>query len=278
MAINSSIEWTEASWNPTTGCSKVSSGCKNCYAEKLSKRLNAMGVEKYKNNFRFTEQPQDLELPLTWKKPRKVFVNSMSDLFHENVRMEYVGSCFNTMLNGSHHVYQILTKRPEAMADFSRLFEDYFGDAIPPHIWMGTSVEDADFKWRIDALRQVKCHTRFLSMEPLLGHVGKLNLAGIDWVIIGGESGPDFRPVSKEWITDIIRQCKRQRVAVFFKQWGGFRPKSGGRKLDGRTYDQYPEIGNVENALREAEYDEKEFARFSRLKMRQKTRQVLECN
>lgn len=276
MATNSSIEWTEASWNPTTGCSKISLGCKNCYAEKLSKRLNAMGVQKYKNNFKFTEQPQDLELPLTWKKPKKVFVNSMSDLFHENIRMEYVGSCFNTMLKGNHHVYQILTKRPETMSDFSKLFENYFGDIIPPHIWMGTSVENADFKWRIDALRQVKCHTRFLSIEPLLGHMGKLNLTDIDWVIIGGESGANFRPVSKEWIVDIIKQCKRQKVAVFFKQWGGFRPKSGGRKLDGKTYDQYPKIQNVENALKEVEYDEKEFSKFSKLKIKHKTRQILE--
>jgi len=276
MATNSSIEWTEASWNPTTGCSKISLGCKNCYAEKLSKRLNAMGVQKYKNNFKFTEQPQDLELPLTWKKPKKVFVNSMSDLFHENVRMEYVGSCFNTMLKGNHHVYQILTKRPETMADFSKLFKNYFGDIIPPHIWMGTSVENADFKWRIDALRQVKCHTRFLSIEPLLGYMGKLDLTDVDWVIIGGESGANFRPVSKEWITDIIKQCKKQRVAVFFKQWGGFRPKSGGRKLDGKTYDQYPKIQNVENVLKEVEYDEKEFAKFSKLKIKQKTHQILE--
>ena len=276
MATNSSIEWTEASWNPTTGCSKISLGCKNCYAEKLSKRLNAMGVQKYKNNFKFTEQPQDLELPLTWKKPKKVFVNSMSDLFHENIRMEYVGSCFNTMLKGNHHVYQILTKRPETMSDFSKLFENYFGDIIPPHIWMGTSVENADFKWRIDALRQVKCHTRFLSIEPLLGHMGKLDLTDIDWVIIGGESGANFRPVSKEWIVDIIKQCKRQKVAVFFKQWGGFRPKSGGRKLDGKTYDQYPKIQNVENALKEVEYDEKEFSKFSKLKIKHKTRQILE--
>jgi len=200
----------------------------------------------------------------------------MSDLFHENVRMEYVGSCFNTMLKGNHHVYQILTKRPETMADFSKLFKNYFGDVIPPHIWMGTSVENADFKWRIDALRQVKCYTRFLSIEPLLGHMGKLDLTDIDWVIIGGESGANFRPVNKEWITDIIKQCKKQSVAIFFKQWGGLRPKSGGRTLDGKTYDQYPKIQNVENVLKEVEYDEKEFAKFSKLKIKQKTRQILE--
>lgn len=277
MATNSSIEWTEATWNPTTGCSKISLGCKNCYAEKLSKRLNAMGVKKYKNNFKFTEQPQDLELPLTWKKPKKIFVNSMSDLFHENARMEYVGSCFNTMLKGNHHVYQILTKRPDVMSDFSNFFEKYFGDIIPPHIWMGTSVENEDFKWRIDALRQVKCHTRFLSIEPLLGHMGKLDLSDIDWVIIGGESGAKFRPVKKEWIVDIIKQCKKQKVAVFFKQWGGFRPKSGGRELDGKTYDQYPKIASIENVLKEVEYNEKEFAKFSKLKIKQKKAPLLEA-
>lgn len=194
----------------------------------------------------------------------------MSDLFHENSRMEFIGSCFNTMLKGDHHVYQVLTKRPDTMADFSNFFENYFGDMIPSHIWMGTSVENADFRWRIDALRQVKCHTRFLSIEPLLGPMGKLNLTDIDWVIIGGESGHHYREVRKEWIVDIIKQCKQQKVAVFFKQWGGFRPKSGGRLLDGRTYDQYPKISKVENILKEVEYDEKEFAKFCELKIKTK--------
>ena len=276
MSNGSSIEWTEATWNPTTGCTKISSGCKNCYAERLSKRLYAMGVKKYKNNFKFTEQPQDLDLPLTWKKPKKVFVNSMSDLFHENSRMEYIGKCFDVMLKGNHHVYQILTKRPETMAEFSVLFSEYFGDLIPSHIWMGTSIENEDFKWRIDVLRQVKCHTRFLSIEPLFGPMGELDLADIDWVIIGGESGPNFRSIKKEWIVEIIKQCKKQKVAVFFKQWGGFRPKSGGRLLNGRTYDQYPKIPSVENILKEVEYNEKEFAKFcnSKIKTKQKSHLV----
>ncbi len=235
-----------------------------------------MGVKKYKNIFKFTEQPQDLELPLTWKKPKKIFVNSMSDLFHEDARMEFVGSCFDTMLKGDHHVYQVLSKRPDVMADFSNMFKKYFADIIPPHIWMGTSVENEDYKWRIDALRQVQCHTMFLSIEPLLGHMGKLNLSNIDWVIIGGESGAHFRPVEKEWIVDIIKQCKKQKVAVFFKQWGGFRPKSGGRTLNGKTFDQYPKIPHIENALKEITYDEKEFTTFSRHIIKQKTRQLLE--
>ena len=275
MSNGSSIEWTEATWNPTTGCSKISSGCKNCYAEKLSKRLNAMGVKKYKNDFQFTEQPQDLELPLTWKKSKKVFVNSMSDLFHEEARMEYIGNCFNTMLKADHHFYQVLTKRPETMAEFSIIFENYFGDIIPPHIWMGTSVENEEVSWRIDALRQVKCHTRFLSVEPLFGSMGKMDLTDIDWVIIGGESGAKFRPVKKEWILDVIKQCKKQKVAVFFKQWGGFRPKAGGREINGKTYDQYPKISNVESVLNQVVYDEKAFAKFSKRKTKQKMHQVV---
>ena len=275
MANNSSIEWTEATWNPTTGCSKISSGCKNCYAEKLSKRLMLMGVKKYKNNFEFTEQPQDLELPLTWKKSKRIFVNSMSDLFHEGARMEYIGSCFNTMLKANHHHYQILTKRPETMAEFSIIFKNYFGDIIPPHIWMGTSVENEDVNWRIDALRQVKCHTRFLSIEPLLGSMGKMDLKGIDWVIVGGESGANFRQVKKEWIVDVIKQCNKQKVPVFFKQWGGFRPKTGGRKINGRTYDQYPKIPQIESILDAVEYNDKEFAKFSKHKIKQKIHQMI---
>lgn len=275
MATNSSIEWTEATWNPTTGCSKISTGCKNCYAEKLSKRLKAMGLKKYKNNFEFTEHPQDLNLPLTWKKPKKVFVNSMSDLFHEHSRMEFIGSCFDVMLKANHHVYQILTKRPDTMADFSKFFKNYFGDTIPPHLWMGTSVENEDFQWRIDALREVKCHTRFLSIEPLLGSMGKMDLSNIDWVIIGGESGSNFRPVKKEWIVDVIKQCKKQKVAVFFKQWGGFRPKSGGRTLNGKIYDQYPNVQSVDTILNEVDYTEKEFAKFCNKKIKAKQKKTI---
>ena len=275
MSNSSSIEWTESTWNPSTGCSKISPGCKNCYAEKMSKRLNLMGVKKYRNNFKFTEHYQDLKLPLTWKKPKKVFVNSMSDLFHENSRMEFIGSCFDVMLKANQHVYQILTKRPDTMADFSKFFENYFGDIIPPHLWMGTSVENEDFKWRIDALREVKCHTRFLSVEPLLGPMGKLNLSHIDWVIIGGESGAKFRPVKGEWIMDIIKQCKKQKVAVFFKQWGGFRPKSGGRTINGKTYDQYPVTSSVDTVLNEVNYDEKEFAKLCNRKTRAKQRKTM---
>lgn len=260
MANNSAIEWTESTWNPTTGCDKISPGCKNCYAEKLSKRLNAMGVKKYKNNFKFTEQPNDLELPLTWKKSKKIFVNSMSDLFHENSRMEFIANCFNTMIKADWHMYQVLTKRSHIMIEFSELFESYFGSKIPPHIWMGVSVENEDHVWRIDELRKVRCKTRFLSIEPLIGSVGKINLKGIDWVIIGGESGPRYREVKKEWILDIIKQCKKQKVSVFFKQWGGVRPKSKGRIIDGRTYSEYPKVKEIKNMLKDIEFDEKSFA------------------
>ena len=249
MANNSSIEWTEATWNPTTGCTKISSGCKNCYASTLSKRLKVMGIKKYKNEFEYTEHPQDLELPLTWKKPRKIFVNSMSDLFHQKSKMEFVGKCFHVMMQANWHTYQVLTKRPTKMAEFSVLFNKYFGHDIPQHIWMGTSVENRDNVRRIDELRKVKCNIRFISFEPLIESVGEINLDGIDWAIIGGESGYGFRPVKKEWIMEIIRQCKKQKVSVFFKQWGGIRPKSGGPLINGRTYDEYPQVKKITNLI-----------------------------
>jgi len=275
LANTSSIEWTEATWNPTTGCTKISSGCKNCYAEKLSKRLMLMGVKKYRNNFEFTEHPTELELPFTWKKPKRIFVNSMSDLFHEKSRMEFVASCFNVMLKVDRHQYQVLTKRAEKMKEFSYLFEEFYGDIIPAHIWMGVSVENEESSWRIDELRKTKCRIKFLSIEPLIGEVGKLNLKHIDWVIIGGESGPRFRTVQKEWILDIINQCKRQKVAVFFKQWGGFRPKSGGRTINGKTYDQYPKITKCENILKEVAYSEKEFSDFHKRRIKLKPKSTI---
>lgn len=240
MAIGSAIEWTEATWNPTTGCTKISPGCKNCYAETLSKRLKAMGQEKYKNGFRFTEHPDDIDLPLSWKKSKKIFVNSMSDLFHEKSDFEFTLRCFSTMLEADWHTYQVLTKRPQKMAEFSKLFKDKCGQSIPSHIWMGTSIENGNYISRIDELRKVDCNVRFISFEPLIGPVGTIDLTGIHWAIIGGESGYNYRPVQKEWITEIIKQCKKQKVAVFFKQWGGIRPKSGGREINGRTYDEYP--------------------------------------
>lgn len=242
MAIGSAIEWTEATWNPTTGCTKISPGCKNCYAEILTRRLKAMGQEKYKNGFQFAEHPDDINLPITWKKPKKIFVNSMSDLFHEKSNFQFTTRCFLTMLEANWHTYQVLTKRPRKMAEFSKLFKHQFGQKIPNHIWMGTSIENIDYVSRVDDLRKVECTVRFISFEPLIGPIGTIDLTGIHWAIIGGESGYNHRPVQKEWITEIIKQCKKQKVAVFFKQWGGIRPKSGGREINGRTYDEYPKI------------------------------------
>lgn len=240
MAVGSSIEWTEATWNPTTGCSKVSPGCANCYAETLAKRLHAMRMPKYSNGFTYTEHESAVNIPLTWKKPRRIFVNSMSDLFHENATHEFMARCFEVMLRANWHTYQILTKRPHRMADYSRQFEELHGRVIPGHIWLGTSIENADLLFRMDELRMVRCKIRFISFEPLLGPVGSMNLDDIHWVIIGGESGTGYRPVKKEWILDIISQCQRQDVPVFFKQWGGPRPKSGGRRIDGKVYSKYP--------------------------------------
>lgn len=239
LGLGSAIEWTEATWNPTTGCTKISSGCKNCYAATLSRRLKAMGLDKYKNEFKFTEHEDDLELPLQWKSKKKIFVNSMSDLFHEESSMAFVARCFDIMIKANWHTYQVLTKRPKKMTEFSEMFAKVFGN-IPNHIWMGTTVENKDNAWRIDELRKVKSEIRFISFEPLIGSVGEIDLSGIHWAIIGGESGYGYRPVKKEWVMEIIKQCKTQNVAVFFKQWGGIRPKSGGRMINGRTYDEYP--------------------------------------
>lgn len=236
------IEWTEATWNPTTGCTKISSGCKNCYAATLTKRLKAMGIKKYSNDFHLTQHENEIDLPLHWKKPRKIFVNSMSDLFHEDVEMEFIDQCFHTMLQAKWHIYQILTKRPQKMLEFSEWFYKRHGVNIPRHIWMGVSVEDNSTVWRIKELRQVLCSMRFISFEPLLEEINKVNLHKIDWAIIGGESGHGYRPVDGKWIQSLINQCTSQHISVFFKQWGGPRPKSGGRIIGGRTYDQFPDI------------------------------------
>lgn len=246
MANGSKIEWTESTWNPTTGCTKISEGCKNCYAERMSRRLKLMGVKKYEKNFKFSQHKNELELPLRWKKPRKIFVNSMSDLFHEESDFTFVAKCFKVMTTARHHIYQILTKRPEKMLEYSKMHERFFGKKIEDHIWLGTSVENRRNIHRIDSLRKIDCPIKFISFEPLIGSVGNVNLSGIQWVIIGGESGPNFRPVKEFWIQDIITQCEEQNVKIFFKQWGGIRPKSGGRVINGKTYDEYPLRGKKE--------------------------------
>ena len=232
----SSIEWTEMTWNPTTGCSKLSAGCKFCYAEIMSKRLQAMGIEKYKDNFEVKMHKDSLQIPYTWKKPKVVFVNSMSDLFHPEVSLPFIKKVFEVMNENPQHIFQVLTKRAE------RLFEIHKELNWTENIWMGVSVENDKVKSRIDFLRKTNAKTKFLSCEPLLGSLEKMNLNKIDWVIVGGESGRTPRPMEKEWVLDIQRQCKEKDVLFFFKQWGGKNKKLSGRLLNGKTYDEMPEI------------------------------------
>jgi protein gp37 len=234
MAQSSSIEWTEATWNPVTGCTKISPGCKHCYAERLSMRLQAMGQRNYTNGFKLTLHENMLELPLRWKTPQVIFVNSMSDLFHKDVPVDFILRVFDVMQQANWHRYQILTKRSNRLLRLSALLP--WG----PHIWMGVSVENMDYKYRIDHLRETNARVKFLSLEPLLGPLPNLNLDGVDWVIVGGESGPGARVMLKPWVVDIRDQCYTAGVPFFFKQWGGVNKKRAGRMLDGRTYDQMP--------------------------------------
>jgi len=234
MAAKSSIEWTESTWNPLTGCTKVSPGCKHCYAERMAKRLQAMGQPNYANGFRLTLHEEVLELPLRWKKPQMIFVNSMSDLFHKQVPIDFIQRAFGVMRQADWHLFQVLTKRSERLLELDPLLQ------WPENVWMGVSVELADYAWRIDHLRNTHARTKFLSLEPLLGPLPDLGLQGIDWVIVGGESGPGARPMEREWVVDIRRQCQRARVPFFFKQWGGVHKSKAGRELDGRTWDQLP--------------------------------------
>ena len=234
MAINSPIEWTEATWNPVTGCNKISPGCKNCYAERMSRRLKAMGQSNYKNGFKLTLQPQMLRLPLQWKKPQTIFVNSMSDLFHKNVPVEYIQDVFDVMKRAHWHRFQVLTKRADRLEEVAPVLE------WTPNIWMGVSVESQKYVSRIDHLRRTAAKTKFLSLEPLLGPLHDLDLSGIDWAIVGGESGFGARPMLVDWVTDIRQQCQEANVSFFFKQWGGVWKKKTGRTLEGRTWDEMP--------------------------------------
>ncbi len=236
MATNSSIEWTDATWNPVTGCSKISPGCKHCYAERMANRLQAMGQANYRNGFDVTLQPQMLELPLRWKTPKRIFVNSMSDLFHLDVSLSYIKQVFDVMRRAPWHQFQVLTKRAERIEELSAELD------WAPNIWMGVSVENKKYACRIDHLRKTGARVKFLSIEPLIGPVGKMDLRGIDWVIVGGESGPGARPMDAEWVTGIRDQCQRANVAFFFKQWGGVFKKKTGRELEGRTWDEMPEL------------------------------------
>lgn len=232
----SSIEWTDMTWNPTTGCSKISAGCKNCYAEVMTRRLQAMGVEKYDQGFSIRTHEKDLELPYQWKKPRVVFVNSMSDLFHKKVPVSFIQKVFQVMRDNPQHVFQVLTKRSDLLLQYDR--EGLLDWSY--NIWMGVSVEDEKVIHRIDDLRNTKARTKFLSCEPLIGPLPNMNLKGIDWVIVGGESGRKPRPMQSEWVFEIKRQCQTAKVAFFFKQWGGTNKKKAGRLLDGKTWDEMP--------------------------------------
>ena len=234
MALGSSIEWTTSTWNPVTGCTKISSGCKNCYAERMALRLQAMGQRNYVNGFKVTTHEQSLELPLKWKKPQTIFVNSMSDLFHPEVPTEFITKVFNIMQVAYWHRYQVLTKRS------ARLLEICSSLPWPDNVWMGVTVENSECLSRINDLRNTPAKTRFLSLEPLLGPLPGLNLKNIDWVIVGGESGPGARPMKKEWAIAICNQCKSDKVPFFFKQWGGVHKKLAGRKLEGRFWNEMP--------------------------------------
>jgi protein gp37 len=234
MATNSEIEWTDATWNPVTGCTKISPGCKHCYAERMANRLQAMGQANYRNGFELTLQPQMLDLPLSWKTPKRIFVNSMSDLFHADVPTSFIKQVFEVMRNAHWHQYQVLTKRPERVLALNSELH------WVPQIWMGVSVESTKYAYRIDHLRQTDAHVKFLSLEPLLGALPNLNLEGIDWAIVGGESGPGARPIDPEWVIDLRDQCSEARVPFFFKQWGGIHKKKTGRTLEGRTWDEMP--------------------------------------
>ena len=236
MALKSEIEWTNSTWNPITGCTKISAGCKHCYAERMAKRLKAMGQPNYRNGFEVTLHPDALSLPLSWKKPQTIFVNSMSDLFHEDVPLTFIQDIFRVMNEASWHQFQILTKRPE------RLVEENKKLLWAENIWMGVSVENDDNKYRIDLLRETDAHIKFISFEPLIGPVINCNLEGIDWAIVGGESGPGARPLDRQWVIDIRNSCKKMHVPFFFKQWGGVNRKKTGRMLDGKIYSEMPDL------------------------------------
>jgi len=234
MALGSTIEWTNSTWNPVTGCTKLSAGCRNCYAERMAKRLKAMGKPQYRNGFKLTLQPDALNLPLEWKAPRLIFVNSMSDLFHENVPLAYIRKVFAVMNQCPQHTFQVLTKRPEIAGEYARQLN------WTSSIWLGASIENALVLHRVQSLQRIDAHVRFLSIEPLLGDIHKLPLDGIHWVIVGGESGPHCRPMQVDWVRNIRDRCIDHHVPFFFKQWGGVNKKAAGRVLDGRTWDELP--------------------------------------
>lgn len=223
-------------WNPVTGCTKISQGCKHCYAERMAKRLTAMGSDRYRNGFEVTLHPDLVDMPRGWRQPRVVFVNSMSDLFHDDIPLAYIQRVFATMRDCPHHTFQVLTKRSERLAELAPYLP------WSKNVWMGVSVEDARVMHRVADLRSTPAAVRFLSLEPLIGPLDDLSLDGIHWVIVGGESGPKARPMQKQWVSSILRQCRAAKVPFFFKQWGGVRKDLTGRELNGRIYEEMPRI------------------------------------
>lgn len=236
MGQNSAIEWTEATWNPLTGCDKISPGCTHCYAERMSLRLKLMGQPNYRNGFELTVHEHALDIPLRWKKPQRIFVNSMSDLYHKDVPEEFIQRVFAVMRQAHWHRFQILTKRSDRLAEVSPRLD------WPANVWQGVSVESAEYCQRVDHLRSTGARVRFLSVEPLLGPIPNLDLTGIHWVIVGGESGPGARPMQESWVLEIRDQCRRAGVPFFFKQWGGTNKKRTGRLLEGRSWDEMPSL------------------------------------
>ncbi len=240
MADKSAIEWTDSTWNPVTGCTKVSRGCDNCYAERFAERFRGVPGHPFEVGFDLTLREERLEQPLRWKRPRHVFVNSMSDLFHKGVPWSFVDRVFDVMEQANWHIFQVLTKRSSLMRGYLR---DRYGDSVvPSHIWCGVSVEDRSALVRVKHLQDSPVALRFLSMEPLLDSVGEFDVSGISWIIVGGESGPGARPIEEEWVCDIRELCEGNDIPFFFKQWGGLRPKSGGRELEGLEYNGMPAI------------------------------------
>jgi protein gp37 len=235
----SKIEWTQITWNPTTGCTKISPGCQNCYAERMSKRLYSMGVKKYKNSFCPKFHEDILQVPLTWKKSKLIFVDSMSDLFHEKIPLISIQKVFEIMRKASWHQFQVLTKRSERLAEVAPQID------WPPNVWMGVSVENQDYLYRINHLMNTKASIKFLSLEPLLGPLDNISLEEINWVIVGGESGPSARPIKSEWVINIKNKCIDNKVPFFFKQWGGVSKKRNGRLLEGRIWDEFPNLSKV---------------------------------
>lgn len=237
MAESSSIEWTDATWNPVTGCTKIASGCDNCYAARFSERWRGIPGHPFESGFDITLRPERIGAPLRWRARKMIFVNSMSDLFHKDVPWDFVDKVFDTMESADWHIFQLLTKRSSLMKKY---LHNRYKEQVPRHIWFGASVEDTNAKSRIRHLQESPEGIRFLSIEPLLGPLGRLQLNSIDWVIVGGESGPKARSMHIDWVREVRDQCNAQGVAFFFKQWGGFRPKTGGRELDGREWNEWP--------------------------------------